>query len=81
MPISKLDLVKDHLFSSLKRFYDEPNSINMNRMRSIISKQKYETLTSLENQPHDSIAFMVIGDMLYGNTPDDVRNKNDFYTF
>ncbi|KAK6619201.1 hypothetical protein RUM44_003583 [Polyplax serrata] len=75
VPNEKLDQVKDQLFLSLRRFYEEPNSFNLARMRSVIQKQKAETLTSLENQPHDSIAFMVIGDMLYGNTPDDLRER------
>lgn len=79
VPSKKLDLVKNQLFKSLNRFYEESNSFNMARLHSIIQKQKAETLTGLENQPHDSIAFMVIGDMLYGNTPDDVRLLKTYF--
>lgn len=34
-----------------------------------------EYLSNLESSPHDAIAFLVIGDVLYGNTPDDVSQS------
>lgn len=35
--------------------------------------QILETLSHLESNPHDTIAFMAIGDFLYGSNQQDVR--------
>lgn len=67
-----MDLIKSRLDASLKSIYDEKEPFNMKRMKTVIQRQKLETLTNLENQPHDSIAFLIIGDMLYGHSSDDV---------
>lgn len=47
----------------------------MEQLHSIINKYKSENLSSLENSPHDTIAFMVVGHMLYGNSRADVSYK------
>jgi len=47
----------------------------MQRLESIINKYKLENISNIENSPHQSIAFMIIGHMLYGNTKADVSLK------
>ena len=74
VPLNKLELIRPKLEKSLLNFYESDDSLSLPRLKSLIEKQKAETLTSLENQPHDSIAFMIIGDMLHGNTTEDVSN-------
>lgn len=44
----------------------------MSKFQSIINKYKLEHLSNLENSPHNVIAMMIIGHMLYGNTKEDV---------
>lgn len=80
VPVDKLQKVKIALERILKNIYDgeEPYKFNMKRMKTVIQRQKLETLTNLENQPHDSIAFWIIGDMLYGQTTEDVSKKLKF---
>lgn len=45
----------------------------MIRLKNILERNVLEYLSNLESSPHDAISFLVIGDVLYGNTPEDVR--------
>lgn len=56
---------------TLKKILDSED-IDMPKLQSIINKFKLEHLSNLENSPHNVIAMMVIGHMLYGNTKGDV---------
>lgn len=78
VPIKKVDLVFDKLMSVLKNISDGGEKIDMVRMRNVIDKQIMESLSSLENQPHDAVTFLVIGNVLYGNDTNDfdVRLNN-----
>lgn len=49
--------------------------IDMNRLRNILERNILEYLSNLESSPHDAISFLVIGDVLYGNTPEDVSSN------
>lgn len=78
VPVEKLPLVKDKLeeiFCNMVKNED----IDMHQMESVINKHKLESLSNMENDPHHTIAFMIIGHMLYGNTRDDVSDNT--YTF
>lgn len=46
--------------------------IDTNRLKNILERSVLEYLSNLESSPHDAISFLVIGDVLYGNTPEDV---------
>lgn len=48
----------------------------MARMKNILERNILEYLSNLESNPHDAVAFLAIGDVLYGRTPQDVS-----YTF
>ena len=72
VPFPKIDLVKDKLLDLLKRLADGSERIDMDRMQTLIHKHRQETLMPLETNPHDALAFMLIGDMLYGHTKEDV---------
>lgn len=45
----------------------------MVRMKNILERNILEYLSSLESNPHDAVAFLIIGDVLYGNTTEDVN--------
>ncbi|KAK3088334.1 hypothetical protein FSP39_017783 [Pinctada imbricata] len=50
-------------------------SLDMERMNSIIHRKILECLNGVEDQPHDTIAFNVIGDVLYGDNKDDLEGR------
>lgn len=49
--------------------------IDMKRLTNILERIVLEYFSTLESNPHDSITFSVIGDALYGETEEDVRNN------
>uniref|UniRef100_A0A1B0DIV2 Presequence protease, mitochondrial n=1 Tax=Phlebotomus papatasi TaxID=29031 RepID=A0A1B0DIV2_PHLPP len=56
--------------------------VNDVAMRNIIEKNIVESWSCLEDNPHEAIAFLVIGDVLYGSSPDDFElrlNTNTEY--
>ncbi|XP_012262723.1 uncharacterized protein C05D11.1-like [Athalia rosae] len=75
VPKSKIPLVKDHLVHVLYDIANKGDGIDMRRMHTVIHRHILETLSHLENSPHDSVAFMVIGDVLYGRTKEDLDNR------
>ena len=72
VPKDKIPQIKDHLMQILKGIVSEENGIDMKRMNTIIHKYILETLSSLENNPHDAVAFILVGDILFGNNNEDV---------
>lgn len=46
--------------------------IDMVRMSNILERNILEYMSNLESNPHDAVAFLAIGDVLYGRTPKDV---------
>lgn len=69
--MAKLPEVSSKLRALLKKIIDDED-IDMTKLHSIINKFKLEHLSNLENSPHNVIAMMIIGHMLYGNTKTDV---------
>jgi len=55
-----LPTMKKTLTSQVKKF-------DINRMHDVIQKNYQEELSSMENTPHNSIAYAIIGDFLYGS--------------
>lgn len=70
VPKSKIPLVKDQLLKVLNDVYKK--GIDMKRIRTVVHRRILEALSSLENEPHDTIAHMLFGYSLYGNTKEDV---------
>lgn len=77
VPKDKLPLIKPKLIQLLKDIL-EKEDVDMKRMKSVINKRKLESLSNVENDPHHTIAFFIIGHMLYGNTKEDVREFEFF---
>lgn len=74
VPIEKLNSLKNKLQGELKRIFDNED-IDMQKLHSIINRYKLENVSNIENSPHHSIAFMIIGHMLYGNTKSDLEQR------
>lgn len=58
-----------------KTLKNQLENFDMNRMVDVIKKNIQEELSSMENSPHSSIAYAVIGDFLYGNDEQDMVRK------
>ncbi|XP_017774305.1 PREDICTED: uncharacterized protein C05D11.1-like [Nicrophorus vespilloides] len=74
VPKHKLSLIKPKLMEILQRIVDT-NDIDMDRMKNIINRLKLESLSNMENSPHHTVAFMIIGHMLYGYTKEDLQQR------
>lgn len=71
VPTEKLGQIKSKLFDLLKKMVEE-EEFDMERMKIILNRYKLESLSNIENNPHHTVSFLIIGHMLYGNTKDDV---------
>ena len=56
----------------LIKYFTGKEKIDMVRIKNILERNILEYLSSLESSPHEAIAFLIIGDVLYGNTVEDV---------
>lgn len=74
VPVSKLSELKSKLKEELQRILNS-EEIDMQKLESIINRYKLENISNIENNPHHSIAFMIIGHMLYGNTKEDLQQR------
>lgn len=87
--MNKIDSIDSKLHGILTNIASGKEKIDMIRMRNILERNILEYLSNLESNPHDAVAFLVIGDVLYGRTAEDVSftkiineritNLNDFH--
>ncbi|KAK0087176.1 hypothetical protein PV325_001628 [Microctonus aethiopoides] len=75
VPIEKVPHVERHLKNVLMDVYESKSGIDMKRMATVIHRHQLETLSNLENMPHQAISFMLIGDALYGHTITDLQQR------
>lgn len=73
VPLAKLAEIRPKLLKVFDKLVKEED-INMERIKSIIKRNKLEHLSSVENSPHSTMAFRIIGQLLYGNTKQDVSS-------
>ncbi|XP_044752458.1 uncharacterized protein C05D11.1-like [Coccinella septempunctata] len=74
VPVTKLEEIKSKLFSILSKIV-ENEDINMERIESIIKRHRLECTSYLECDPHSTVAFLIIGHVLYGNTKEDLEQR------
>uniref|UniRef100_A0A1S4GM16 Uncharacterized protein n=1 Tax=Anopheles gambiae TaxID=7165 RepID=A0A1S4GM16_ANOGA len=67
IPLGKEDHIFPKLSELLASIAGGKEKLDMHRMRNVIERYRLEALSSLESNPHDDIAFHVIGDVLYGS--------------
>ena len=75
VPKLKISLIKDQLIKTLNDVHAK--GIDMKRMKRVVHRRILETLSSLENDPHDTIAYMIFGYALYGNTKEDLDQRSN----
>lgn len=75
VPVEKLNSVRSRLAQVLEAIVSGTEPIDMGRLQTVLHRHRLECLSHLENSPHDSIAFMAIGDMLYGNSKQDLDQR------
>lgn len=73
VPKSKIPKVSDRLKTTLDDIAKDENKIDIQRMNTVIHRHILETLSNLESSPHESVAYMVIGDFLFGQNKEDVK--------
>ena len=50
----------------------ESSGIDMNRMKIVINHKKLSVLSERESRPNSAITLQLLGDIIYGNTKEDV---------
>ncbi|XP_053673268.1 uncharacterized protein C05D11.1-like [Anopheles nili] len=75
VPIGKEDAIFDKLTQVLESIATGKEALEMQRMKNVIERYRLEALSSLESNPHDDIAFHVIGDVLYGSDEKEFENR------
>lgn len=74
VPKEKLHLIKPKLDTVFKAIVDKED-IDMKRLKSIINRQKLEYLSNLEISPHSSVANLLINQMLFGHSEEDLKQR------
>jgi len=73
VPVDKLGEIQPRLFSLMEPLGEHP--LDMERMQLAIQRRLLEQQSHLENNPHDTVAFMAIADVLYGRSNEDFRRR------
>ncbi|XP_067661811.1 uncharacterized protein C05D11.1-like [Haliotis asinina] len=72
VPVDKLEQIDGKLKNVLRKLGSREEKIDMKRLQSLIHRSVLESLNNVEDQPHDTMAFILIGDFLYGDNKDDL---------
>ncbi|XP_043257873.1 uncharacterized protein C05D11.1-like [Colletes gigas] len=75
VPKSKISFIKDQLLKALNDLHSK--GIDMKRMSTVIHRRILETLSTLEDVPHDTVAQMLFKYVLYGSTKEDLDNRTN----
>ncbi|XP_076319317.1 uncharacterized protein C05D11.1-like [Tachypleus tridentatus] len=71
----KLHNIKTRLLEILQDLSSGSKELDMERMATVIHRTKLSLLRKVEYCPHETVAFGVIGDFLYGNTEEDLEHR------
>lgn len=75
VPLEKIDFIYERFIQLLVDIANGKESIDENRLRIVFEKYILERLSSLENTPHDDIAFHILGDFLYSSKNEDFYKR------
>merc|ERR1719188_995320 len=73
VPKDKIPQVGPELKKVLQELVNGTIVWDRSRMSTVIQRRISQQMSQMENTPHDAVAFMAIGDMLYGNRSEDLR--------
>ncbi|XP_071956159.1 uncharacterized protein C05D11.1-like [Antedon mediterranea] len=74
-PVGKLDQIKQKLLTVIGDIVSGKEAIDMTRMASVIHREILDSLNNMEERPHDTFAFICIGDFLYGNKAEELNKR------
>lgn len=75
VPVDKIDFIYERLIQLLVDIANGKEPLDERRLKIIFEKYILERLSSLENSPHDDIAFHILGDFLYGEKVEDFHKR------
>lgn len=75
VPVGKIDFIYERLIQLLVDIANGKEPLDEHRLKIIFEKYILERLSSLENSPHDDIAFHILGDFLYGEKDEDFHKR------
>ena len=73
VPKKKIPNVGRELKKALEDIVSGVTAWDRSRMSTVIKRRISQQMSQVENTPHDAVAFIAIGDMLYGNSTEDLR--------
>ncbi|XP_046403336.1 uncharacterized protein C05D11.1-like [Ischnura elegans] len=75
VPMKKLSDVKVKLEEVLNGIVEGSDGLDLERLHNVLRRHILEALSHLEGSPHDSVAFMLVGDCIYGSTKEDLDHR------
>ena len=72
VPLAKIPEVAPELKKTLEGLVGGSPAWDQERLKTVINRRVLEQRSQMENSPHDAVAFMVIGDLLYGHSVEDL---------
>ncbi|XP_071452193.1 uncharacterized protein C05D11.1-like [Hetaerina americana] len=75
VPLKKLSDVKVKLEEVLHGVLEGNDGLDLERLHNVLRRHILEALSHMECSPHDSIAFMLVGDCIYGSTKEDLDHR------
>jgi len=73
VPLSKVGEVAPKLKSLLGEIAGGQQAWDSERLGTVLHRRVLEQVSQVENSPHDAVAFMAIGDLLYGRDTQDLK--------
>lgn len=75
VPVDKIEFIYERFIQLLVDIANGKEPIDENRLRVVFEKYILERLSSLENTPHEDIAFHILGDFLYSSKNEDFYKR------
>lgn len=75
VPVGKIDFIYERFIQLLVDIANGKEPLDENRLRVVFEKYILERLSSLENAPHDDIAYHILGDFLYSSKNEDLYKR------
>jgi len=77
VPKEKLFQIKDKIVEVILRIAEHREAIDMDRMRTLVNRSILEEMNNFEDNPHDALAMLSIGDYLYTDNDKELQQNID----